>query len=714
MSTQKSFAFNYGKYKGILISVALFLLLDASVLILNFYISFQIAEDAQSINLAGRQRMLSQRIAKSLFALDAAQGDMGAYGKAYDELNASSQLFDQTLVAFIKGGSVRGADQSDVMLEPVSNSSGLNALRTAQQIWAPYKAAIAQLDSQGGDQLAVKNALVLARQHNLSLLKLMNDLTVNLEQIAASKATRLRAIQTLGIGLAIINFLIIMFHFVRQLRESDEVIERARKETTEILETVNEGLFLIDHNLMIGEQHSAKLASVLGEQKFAGMSFQTLIENIVSARDGETARGFIELLFDPKIKEKLIGDLNPLILVEVNLGHASGGFLTKHLSFNFARAYQGKRISHVLVTVMDVSEKIKLERELAESRKRNETQLELLTSLLHTHPSLLKEFIGNAYGCYNRVNNILRTPAKTSSAVREKAVSIFREVHNFKGEAASLKLDYFENAAHAIEDTLAELRHKPDLNGNDYLGLTVQLENLINYTQQIEQLAEKLAQFGLGVSGEQLPAGINKIANSQKISGQRARDGWDNLHDFVQNLALRNGKQILFVASGLNDLELQSDYQKALKEICIQLLRNAVVHGIETPLERELSQKQPQGRIDLRLARISDTELELSIMDDGQGLDYASIREKAIATGHWSLEEIESWSNKQLLALIFNSGFSTAKEVSKDAGRGVGMEAVMSHVLNHRGKITVSSRRGNHCRFVLRMPLVLSSEEIAA
>ena len=701
MSQAKPFAFDYGKYKGILISVALFLLLDASVLILNFYISFQIAEDAQSINLAGRQRMLSQRIAKSLFALDSAQGEVGGYRKAYDELNTSKQLFDETLLAFIQGGSVRGADQAQVKLEPVSGSASINALQTAQQIWAPYKTAIEQIQPLPGDAAAVLKALSLARQHNLSLLKLMNDLTVSLEQLASSKATRLRAIQTVGIGLAIINFLIIMFHFVRQLRESDEVIEKARKETSEILETVNEGLFLIDRNLVIGEQHSAKLASVLGEQQFAGMSFQTLIENIVSARDGETARGFIDLLFDPKIKEKLIGDLNPLILVEVNLGHASGGFLTKHLSFNFARAYQGSSISHVLVTVVDVSEKIKLEKELAESRKRNETQLELLTSLLHTHPSLLKEFIRNAYGCYSRVNNILRTPAKTNSAVREKAVTIFREIHNFKGEAASLKLEYFENAAHAIEDLLADLRHKPDLNGNDYLGLTVQLENLISYTQQIEQLAEKLAQFG-------------NPGNSKKIVGQRARDGWDNLQDFVHNLALRNGKQVLFVASGLNDLELTADYQKTLKEICIQLLRNAVVHGIETPLERELTQKQAQGRIDLRIARISDSELELSVMDDGQGLDYAAIREQAITSGHWPLSEIESWTNKQLLALIFNSGFSTSKEVSKDAGRGVGMEAVMSHVLNHRGKITVSSRRGSHCRFVLRMPLVQSTEEIAA
>ena len=59
------FSIDTGKYRGIIISVALFLLLDASVLLLNFYISFEIADDAESVNIAGRQRMLSQRTMKS-------------------------------------------------------------------------------------------------------------------------------------------------------------------------------------------------------------------------------------------------------------------------------------------------------------------------------------------------------------------------------------------------------------------------------------------------------------------------------------------------------------------------------------------------------------------------------------------------------------------------------------------------------------------------
>jgi len=703
---------SYKKYRGILISVALFILLDASVMILNFYVSFEISADAIGINLAGRQRMLSQRIAKSLYALNSETSDSKEFKEAALELKSSSILFDETLKAFTRGGETHKANKELIVLPKVNSQAGQDALKSAADLWSPYKLRIDNLleniQKNGDFADDLNDALIQAKAKNIILLGHMNDLTINLEQLASSKATRLRIIQTVGIILAIINFLFIMLHFLRQLRDSDAVLEQARKETTEILQTVSEGLFLVDKNMTIGNQYSKQLTDILGVSEIAGQNFQHLLENMITEKDAETTRGFIELLFDKKIKEKLVGDLNPLNLIEVNIAQANGGFLTKHLQFHFARAQDEGVISHVLVTVMDVTEKVRLEKALIESRKHSESQIELLTSLLHTHPSLLQEFITNSYNCYNTINNILRQPAKTIQLVREKAINIFREVHNFKGEAASLKLEYFEAQAHAIEDTLEELRNKPDISGNDYLPLTVQLENLISYTQQVQQLTEKLALFGHYTNKSPTPA------SEKNVLGSRQQDGWSHLGDFVQNIAQRNGKLVKFVASGLSDIQLDSEYAKQVKEICVQLLRNAVSHGIESPADRELAEKPIEGRIDLRLAKLSDEEMEITVMDDGNGLDYNAIREKAIQSGRWSDDEIDSWGNKHLLALIFHEGFSTAKEISKDAGRGVGMEAVMNHVLEHRGKITVSSRRGRHCRFVITLPIIPAREGIAA
>jgi two-component system, chemotaxis family, sensor kinase CheA len=142
------FNFDFGKYRGIIISVALFLLLDASVLIFNFYVSYEIADDAVGVNLAGRQRMLSQRMAKTLLVLDAARNDPVAFKTAFDELQLSQGLFDETLRGFMNGGQVRGAGKDMVSLEPVTNRLGKDSLQNTFQLWQAYKKSIDTFSEQ--------------------------------------------------------------------------------------------------------------------------------------------------------------------------------------------------------------------------------------------------------------------------------------------------------------------------------------------------------------------------------------------------------------------------------------------------------------------------------------------------------------------------------------------------------------------------------------
>ncbi len=221
-----------GKYRGILASIALFLLLDASVLMLNFYMSYQIADDAVGVNLAGRQRMLSQRMVKSLFELEHNLDVGAAIDAPRTELAQTVTLFDQTLTAFSQGGASTGASDEEVILQAVNAEAAQAALDEALIVWHPYRvrieAVLAGLERETFDiRPALATAIAYARENNVALLTLMNDLTVELEQVAASKATRLRLIQTIGISLALINFLIILFHFLRQLRDSDRKIEAA-------------------------------------------------------------------------------------------------------------------------------------------------------------------------------------------------------------------------------------------------------------------------------------------------------------------------------------------------------------------------------------------------------------------------------------------------------------------------------------------------------
>lgn len=127
----------FNKYSGLLIAVTLFLLFNLSVLGLNFYTSSTLDNDAVSINLAGRQRMLSQRTAKVLLAIqvDAAQGKFN--DKNTLELKKVVSLFDATLNAFKSGGQVLGGDEKPVALNKVSDQVATKAVDAALTIWQP-------------------------------------------------------------------------------------------------------------------------------------------------------------------------------------------------------------------------------------------------------------------------------------------------------------------------------------------------------------------------------------------------------------------------------------------------------------------------------------------------------------------------------------------------------------------------------------------------
>ncbi|CAM8658747.1 HATPase_CheA-like domain containing protein [Oxalobacteraceae bacterium] len=134
------------------------------------------------------------------------------------------------------------------------------------------------------------------------------------------------------------------------------------------------------------------------------------------------------------------------------------------------------------------------------------------------------------------------------------------------------------------------------------------------------------------------------------------------------------------------------------------LVRNAVAHGIETAAERLSLGKPATGRVRMDLSQQGNT-LQLQISDDGRGLDYARIRERAIAAGLLALDTPADES--ALAELIFEPGFSTASTVTELSGRGIGMDAVRAAVIALGGQMKVLSERGAGTRFIFSLPLTL-------
>jgi chemosensory pili system protein ChpA (sensor histidine kinase/response regulator) len=135
------------------------------------------------------------------------------------------------------------------------------------------------------------------------------------------------------------------------------------------------------------------------------------------------------------------------------------------------------------------------------------------------------------------------------------------------------------------------------------------------------------------------------------------------------------------------------------------MLRNAVVHGIESPEDRQAASKPAMGRITIRLHR-EGSEMIIDVADDGAGLNVDAIRRKAYELD--MLQPESKASDEEIMELILTPGFSTAGKITQSAGRGVGMDVVASEIRKLGGSLRISSVTGQGTNFTVRLPFTLA------
>ncbi len=174
----------------------------------------------------------------------------------------------------------------------------------------------------------------------------------------------------------------------------------------------------------------------------------------------------------------------------------------------------------------------------------------------------------------------------------------------------------------------------------------------------------------------------------------------------VRDLARKQGKEIHFQLSG-KEIELDRGILEDIAEPIVHILRNAIDHGMETAEERMMAGKSGSGSIALTVRRDKD-HIEVSVRDDGRGMDPELLKQKGVEKGLISPEQSAEMTSQEAFQLICMPGFSTAESVSDISGRGVGMDAVRETVLSLSGSLAIQSLRGIGSRFVMRFPLVVS------
>ena len=175
----------------------------------------------------------------------------------------------------------------------------------------------------------------------------------------------------------------------------------------------------------------------------------------------------------------------------------------------------------------------------------------------------------------------------------------------------------------------------------------------------------------------------------------------------LRDVAKQCGKDVALEISGQNT-DLDKGILDSLAEPLMHLVRNAVDHGIEPADERLTAAKPARGTVYLN-AFHQGAQVVIEVRDDGRGMDLSLLRARAVQKGILKLEEAQRLTEQEALDLIFESGFSTASEVTEVSGRGIGMDVVRTVLDRLKGTVHVSSKKGRGSTFQLRVPLTLAS-----
>ena len=183
-------------------------------------------------------------------------------------------------------------------------------------------------------------------------------------------------------------------------------------------------------------------------------------------------------------------------------------------------------------------------------------------------------------------------------------------------------------------------------------------------------------------------------------------DGLAGMARMVRDLGRSLGKQVRLEIEG-DATQVDRDILEKLDAPLMHLLRNAVDHGIEMPMDRMDAGKSPEGLIKLS-ARHAAGMLLIELSDDGAGISLDRLRVEVVQRKLTNAETAARLSEAELLEFLFLSGFSTRGEVTEISGRGVGLDVVQTMVRQLRGAVRIHQTSGQGTRFVLEMPLSLS------
>lgn len=233
------------------------------------------------------------------------------------------------------------------------------------------------------------------------------------------------------------------------------------------------------------------------------------------------------------------------------------------------------------------------------------------------------------------------------------------------------------------------------------------LDNLLNLVSELVIERDRIIASSVRTHSANEFSRLNRISSDLQYSVMDVRLVqvgflFNKFHRIVRDAASKEGKRVQLKLEG-TETEIDRNILQVISDSLIHLIRNSVGHGVEKPETRKRNGKPEEGTVTLSASSESDTVL-IKIKDDGAGIDPQRIKQKAIEKGVITAQDANQMSDRDLIKLIFEPGFSTMDHVTAISGRGVGMDVVKKALDSIGGTIQVDSMIGEGSIFTLSLP----------
>lgn len=596
-----------------------------------------------------------------------------------------ARSFDDTRNALVDGGRVAlGAEL--VPVAPSSNPRLKELLSEAAQAWQRATAAQVRMLRSRNKELQGNADL---DEFRVQIIRITSALDRTEVLLRAEHVGEQRWAATVQLGLPIASAALLLvlgaFVYFRMLRPLVEATARATELNTGlqlVLDTVDQGLIIVDRQNRTSKERSATLERWLGPVP-EGSHFSDALRR----HQPSVAAMFdlaLETLFEGFLPEEVGLDQLPARVV------ADGR--TLQFKYKPIRSNAGP-IEKLLVVLTDATAELERRRVEAE-------QIELVTLFQHIAKDRagFEAFLTESSKCVELLGGSCRGDRESEN----------RALHTLKGNTATFGLLGVAELCHEIEQKLAdELRGLDDADVarlQSEWALALKRSRLLlggAARDVLEVDLDEHAELVELARREGVPEQI--VGTVAAWADEPVHRRFERFADQARSLAERLGKPRVEVQIDASRVRLSAPRWAGFWAAFVHAVRNAVDHGIEAPEARAKRGKPPAGKLELN-AEFRGAELRIVIQDDGAGIRWERVKQHALAAG------LPCQTHEQLIEALFHHGLTTKESATSVSGRGVGLDALKNATEALGGSIRVSSERDRGTRVEFLFPRASASE----